>query len=145
LWDDGTWEPAPGKSWKDLDKGHLHMILHGERMKGDWLLIRLKQRPGEKRENWLLRKLDDQYAEEGDPLVQRCLTSVLTGRTMAEIAADRKGEFSLAGKSDAEFAAQMKKAARRNAKVGKAPAKPAKRVGALAKFRPPQLATLVDA
>ena len=145
LWDKGTWEPAPGKSWKDLEKGHLHMILHGERMKGDWLLIRLKKKPGEKRENWLLRKLDDEYAEPGDPLVQRGLTSVLTGRTMAEIAADRKGEYSLSGKSDKAFKAQMARAAKRNAElgIGRAP-KAKKRVTTLPKFRAPQLATLVD-
>ena len=144
LWDKGTWEPVPGKSWKDLEKGHLHFILHGERMKGEWLLIRLKKRPGEKRENWLLRKLDDEYAQPGDPLVEQGLTSVLTGRTMAEIAGDKKGEFSLSGKSDRAFKAQMKKAAERNAEVGK-DHKPAKRkAAALPKFRAPQLATLVD-
>ena len=144
LWDKGTWEPVEGKSWKDIEKGHLHFTLHGERMKGEWLLIRLKKRPGEKRENWLLRKLDDQYAQTGDPLVEQGLTSVLTGRTMAEIAGDKKGEFSLSGKSGRAFKAQMKKAAERNAQVGKG-RKPAKRkASVLPKFRAPQLATLVD-
>jgi len=141
LWDKGWWEPVPGKSWKDLEKGHLHFVLHGERMKGEWLLIRLKKRPGEKRDNWLLRKLDDEYAEPGDPLVEQGLTSVLTGRSMAAIAADKKGEFSLSGKSDKAFKAQMKKAAARNAEVS---TKRAKRVTKLPKFREPQLATLVD-
>ncbi|MGN6497500.1 MAG: DNA polymerase ligase N-terminal domain-containing protein, partial [Tsuneonella sp.] len=77
LWDKGTWAPVEGKSWKDIDKGHLHFTLDGERMKGEWLLIRLKKKPGEKRENWLLRKLDDQYAQPGDVLVEQGLTSVL--------------------------------------------------------------------
>ncbi|MGZ3199166.1 MAG: DNA polymerase ligase N-terminal domain-containing protein, partial [Croceibacterium sp.] len=143
LWDKGTWEPVEGKSWKDIDKGHLHFTLHGERMKGEWLLIRLKKKPGEKRENWLLRKLDDEYAEPGDPLVEQGLTSVLTGRTMAEIAGDKKGEFSLTGKKGKAFAAQMAKAATRNKAVAKAPAK-AKKSGTVPKFRAPQLATLVD-
>ena len=62
-----------GKSWKDIDKDHLHFVLHGERMQGEWLLIRLKPRsPKEKRENWLLRKLQDEYAQEGDALVEHC-------------------------------------------------------------------------
>ena len=142
LWDRGTWAPIAGKSASDIEKGHLHFCLEGERMKGEWLLIRLKKKPGEKRENWLLRKLQDDHAQEGDALVQRELTSVLTGRSMAEIAADRKGEYSLAGKKDDAFLAQMEKAASRNA--GKArtakPAKPAP----LPNFRRPQLATLVD-
>jgi bifunctional non-homologous end joining protein LigD len=141
LWDKGTWEPVPGKSSKDLEKGHLHFTLHGKRMKGEWLLIRLKKKPGEKRENWLLRKLDDEYAEPGDPLVEQGLTSVLTGRTMAEIAGDKKGEFSLKGVRGKAFGEVMAKAAKRNQALSKAPPrKPA----ALPKFRSPQLATLVD-
>lgn len=144
LWDRGTWAPVPGKSWHDIDKGHLHFILHGERMKGEWLLIRLRKKPGEKRENWLLRKIADAYAEAGDPLVERCLTSVLTGRSMAEIAADQAGAFSLAGKSGDAFTAQMDAAARHNHKRKPAPSK-RKAAGKPPAFRPPQLATLVDA
>ena len=142
LWDKGTWAPVEGKSAKDLAKGHLHFRLYGERMKGEWLLIRLKKRPGEKRENWLLRKLQDEHAEEGDALVQRCLTSVLTGRSMAEIETDVEGEYSLKGKRGKAFAQVMDKAATRNAKLGKP--KQRKRSATLPKFRPPQLATLVD-
>ena len=41
LWDRGSWAPIEGKSAKDLDKGHLHFTLEGERMQGEWLLIRL--------------------------------------------------------------------------------------------------------
>ena len=143
LWDRGTWEPINGKSAKDLEKGHLHFTLHGERMKGEWLLIRLKPRQGEKRENWLLRKLHDDHAEEGDPLIERELTSVLTGRSMAQIAAGE--EYSLEGKQGADFAAQIKKAARSNAT--KAPSKAKRKAASTSKppaFRKPQLATLVD-
>jgi bifunctional non-homologous end joining protein LigD len=148
LWDRGTWAPVAGKSWRDIDKGHLHFTVEGERMKGEWLLIRLKPRPGEKRENWLLRKLADEYAEPGDGLVERGLTSVLTGRSMAEIAADQKGAFSLEGQEGDAFLAQMEKAATHNARVGKNGRKrtaTARRDAPLPKFRAPQLATLVDA
>ena len=141
LWDRGQWQPVVGKTAKDLDKGHLHFTLDGERMKGEWLLIRLKKKPGEKRENWLLRKLQDDHAEDGDALVQRELTSVLTGRAMAEIAADKNGEYPLAGKKDDAFLAQMEKASAHNARK----AKPKKRKSApIPKYRKPQLATLVD-
>lgn len=154
LWDRGTWAPVAGKSAKDLEKGHLHFVLEGERMKGEWLLIRLRPRGNEKRENWLLRKIDDAYAEEGDALVERELTSVLTGRTMAEIAGDTGGEHSLKGVKGTDFARVMTKAARHNAAVAEASARPPtrergrrKRAGEekLPAFRPPQLATLVDA
>ena len=141
LWDRGTWAPIEGKSAKDIEEGHLHFTLDGERMKGEWLLIRLKPRPGEKRENWLLRKIADAHAQSGDVLVERALTSVLTGRTMAEIAADTKGSVSLSGKTGDDFADVMAKSGRHSRKA----AKPPKRAGKPPAFQPVQLATLVDA
>ena len=140
LWDKGTWAPIEGKSAKDIEKGHLHFTLDGERMKGEWLLVRMKPRPGEKRENWLLRKVDDAFSGGTDDLVGRQLTSVLTGRTMAEIAGDAGGEQSLKGAKGAAFAKKMAAAAAHNKKVAKAKPK-----AKLPKFRPLQLATLVDA
>ena len=142
LWDRGTWAPIAGKSAKDLDDGHLHFTLDGTRMKGEWLLVRMKPRPGEKRENWLLRKVDDAFSGGTDDLVGRELTSVLTGRTMAEIAADDGGEQSLKGAKGAAFAKKMQAAAKHNKKVAKpagqgqaaqippAPARDARRCGA---------------
>ncbi len=134
LWDRGTWAPIAGKSARDLDKGHLHFTLDGERMKGEWLLIRLKPRAKEKRENWLLRKINDAYAGGTDTLVEGALTSVATGRTMADIAE---------GKT-ATAKAPAGKPARKPAPA----AKPRKgRSGAskpLPAFREPQLCTLVD-
>lgn len=114
LWDEGTWEPVPGKSADDLAEGHLHFVLHGKRMQGEWLLVRMKRRKGEKRENWLLRKIADDKAATGDVLVDEDITSVRTGRTMAEIAEGT----------------QLPRKRRPKAK--------------LPTFRPVQLATLVD-
>nr|WP_294809458.1 DNA ligase D [uncultured Sphingomonas sp.] len=124
LWDDGVWEPVEGKSARDLEKGHLHFRLEGERMKGEWLLIRLKPRGKEKNENWLLRKLDDAHAGATDTLVETGLTSIKTGRTMQEIA-------------------EGKHAGKRPAKASPATARVAKNAK-LPVFQPPQLATLVD-
>ena len=132
LWDRGTWHPIEGKSADDIEGGHLHFVLDGERMKGEWLLIRMKPRKGEKRENWLLRKLDDEYAQEGDALVEKALTSVDTGRSMAEIAAGREPDKATGEDEAVEPLAEMKHA-RRGKKAGKPP-----------KFAKPQLATLVD-
>ncbi|WP_062766723.1 DNA ligase D [Sphingopyxis terrae] len=140
LWDRGTWAPVAGKSAKDLEKGHLHFTLDGERMKGEWLLVRMKPRAGEKRENWLLRKIDDAYAGGSDDLTGRYLTSVLTDRPMAEIAGDEGGEQSLKGAKGEAFAKKMAAAAAHNRKV----AKSSKRGTKPPKFRKLQLATLVD-
>lgn len=122
LWDSGHWEPVPGKSASDIDKGHLHFIAHGQRMRGEWILVRMKPRAGEKRENWLLRKVEDGEAGQGDGLVERALTSVKTGRTMDQIAS-----------GTAPVAPRRKRASAAGSRA-KSPV-PA--------FHPPMLATLV--
>ena len=130
LWDRGTWSVIKGKSVEDLEKGHLHFVLDGERMKGEWLLIRLKPRGKEKRENWLLRKIDDGFAGGTDLLVESALTSVSTGRTMQEIA---EGAPAQASEKPEAPAPSKKKPARRKRVKGTPPA-----------FAEPQLCTLVD-
>jgi bifunctional non-homologous end joining protein LigD len=133
LWDRGTWSPIKGKSAKDLEQGHLHFVLDGERMKGEWLLIRLKPRGKEKSENWLLRKIDDAEAGGTDTLVETALTSVATGRTMIEIAEGKSSPARGGGSPKALEEGSPKRAARKPATKGKLPA-----------FRDFQLATLVD-
>ncbi|QXQ04745.1 DNA ligase D [Sphingosinicellaceae bacterium] len=80
LWDRGTWEPQDDPR-VGLKKGKLHFTLHGERMKGEWVLVRLK--PEGKRENWLMRKVEDEFAT-GD-LGAEHMTSVESARTMEAI------------------------------------------------------------
>ena len=132
LWDRGTWAPVAGKSAADIDNGHLHFVLDGERMKGEWMLIRLKPRGREKNENWLLRKVTDGYAGGTDTLVDDGLTSVATGRTMVEIEAGNEAATP-ASKTKAKPALR-KSAAKRSHPATKPPA-----------FQQPQLCTLVDA
>ena len=140
LWDKGTWAPIAGKSAKDLEKGHLHFSLAGERMKGDWLLIRLKPRGKERNENWLLRKIDDAEAGGTDTLVETALTSVSTGRTMDEIA---EGAPPKLPSSPRKRGSRAKSAAPAALDPGLRRDDGKKR--ALPKFRDLQLATLVDA
>jgi bifunctional non-homologous end joining protein LigD len=141
LWDRGEWEPVGGKDpAKTIGEGHVHVILHGQRMKGEWLLVRMKPRKGEKRENWLLRKVEDKEAGGSGDLVDNALTSVASGRSMAEIAQGGDPVWH----SDAKKAKDDPKAA--NA-PGKAPPKvPARKkaIGQLPAFHAVQLATLVD-
>jgi bifunctional non-homologous end joining protein LigD len=148
LWDEGSWAPIEGKSERDIDRGHLHFTLDGKRMKGEWLLVRIKGRPGEKRENWLLRKIADAEAGGSDDLVARELTSVKTGRTMAEIAADKAGRSSLKGQRGKAFDAIMAKAEEHSETVARRSGggrKPTRSASAkLPAFQAPQLATLVD-
>lgn len=86
LWDRGTWAPL-GDVDAGLADGMLKFVLSGERMRGAWMLVRMKPRPGEKRENWLLIKEHDAHEEEDvEGLVTRHVTSVSTGRKMDDIA-----------------------------------------------------------
>jgi bifunctional non-homologous end joining protein LigD len=135
LWDSGTWAPIAGKSAKDLEHGHLHFVLEGARMKGEWMLIRLKPRGKEKSENWLLRKVGDAEAGGTDTLVETGLTSVSTGRTMAEIAEGKKP-------SPRRRPGPASKNAKPAARVQ--PSGPGLRRGD-AVLQEPQLCTLVDA
>lgn len=131
LWDEGRWEPVAGKDpVKTILEGHLHFRLFGHRMKGEWLLVRMKPRGKDKQENWLLRKIEDEEAGSIS-LVDTALTSVATGRTMAEIAAGTKAK-GIQGKASAT---KMKSQASKRVKRER---------GGLPRFKEPQLATLVD-
>jgi len=128
LWDQGRWIPDPRKDpSKTIEEGHLHFTLEGDRMKGEWVMFRLKPKPGEKAEPWMLKKVTDDYAEpdDGDALVDNCTTSVTTGRTMAEIASGTDVWRSNRG---------GQKGGRAKKKSSAAPPP----------FEEPQLATLVD-
>ena len=61
LWDRGAWKPI-GDPHEGLKKGHLDFALHGSKLNGRWHLVRMRAKPGEKRENWLLIKGDDEFA-----------------------------------------------------------------------------------
>ena len=61
LWDRGTWEPR-GDAAEGLARGKLHFTLHGEKLRGEWLLLRM----GRGADEWLLRKIDDDAARAGD-------------------------------------------------------------------------------
>lgn len=142
LWDNGTWEPVPGKDpVKTLAEGHLHFFLHGHRMKGEWLMIRLKPRGKEKGENWLLRKIADDYAGGSDDLVGTHLTSITSGRTMAEIATGAAAKAAKAAKATKAIATNAETPV---AKPRKRTARGSRGLNAPPPFQPVQLATLVD-
>ncbi|MCR5874202.1 DNA ligase D [Phenylobacterium sp. J426] len=90
LWDRGYWEPE-GDPRAMLKKGDLKFTLDGERLKGSWVLVRMKRREREKRDNWLLIKHHDGWSLEdhGELLVEGETTSVASGRSMEEIETGR--------------------------------------------------------
>ncbi|MBM3543056.1 MAG: hypothetical protein FJX44_00895 [Alphaproteobacteria bacterium] len=85
IWDKGTWEPLNDPD-EGLAKGDFKIRLHGHRLNGDFVLVRMKPRPQDRgKQNWLLIKKRDEYAGDGDEPTQEFDTSVKSGRTMEEI------------------------------------------------------------
>jgi bifunctional non-homologous end joining protein LigD len=89
LWDRGYWRPEGGKSPTEaFASGDLKFTLEGERLKGSWVLVRMRtDRYGGKRTNWLLIKHRDSGARPGDAdALLKEDRSVASGRTLKEIA-----------------------------------------------------------
>lgn len=88
IWDEGVWEPKydPAKMMK---KGHIEFELKGSKLNGAWHLVRLKPRPREKKDNWLLIKSDDAAARLGEDILEDAPESVKSGLTIEDIEAGR--------------------------------------------------------
>jgi bifunctional non-homologous end joining protein LigD len=101
VWEVGTWEPLSPETVNGkylpatdavagamLKKGDLKFRLHGKRLNGDFALVHMKsRRPGSKGTEWLLIKKHDEY-EVPNFEIEKYDTSVLSGRTMGQIAGD---------------------------------------------------------
>ena len=89
VWDFGDWQPV-GDADRQLEKGDLKFILNGTKLKGKWVLVRMRRnldRSG--KPNWLLIKERDEYAqpEDGPAVTDLAPDSALTERTMEQIRA----------------------------------------------------------
>ena len=137
VWDQGRWRPE-GDPRKGYAKGHLDFSLDGERLKGRWHLVRMRPRPREKKEQWLLLKGSDEFARDaGQPeITDEETTSVLSGRTNDELAgsgAVREDHARREKVSESRAAPPPSAASTKGAKKGILPA-----------FIEPELATLND-
>lgn len=145
LWDRGSWEPQEDerKVPADYAAGKLKFILHGERLKGGWTLVRMRsRRPGDRGDNWLLIKESDQYARPGDKdeLLADAMESVSSGKTMDQIADSKAARVWNSNRADGKpETPSEKRPARRAPTVGKIAGVKA---AALPKFVAPELATL---
>ncbi len=101
LWDEGTWAPEEPDADASLKKGELKFELHGKKLHGSWVLVRVRGGyGGSKKPGWLLIKHKDRFASKEDVLVERP-ESVSSGRLLAQIAQDSGGNVSKAQKADA--------------------------------------------
>ncbi|HYD86872.1 MAG TPA: non-homologous end-joining DNA ligase [Vitreimonas sp.] len=119
LWDRGYWAPQDNDPSKALAKGELKFVLSGEKLQGSFVLVKMKRREGEKRDNWLLIKHRDAYAVETDGGPEEDARSVASGRAMDQIAAGKGKKpkpFMLraSGKADAVWRSNRGEAAQAN-------------------------------
>jgi bifunctional non-homologous end joining protein LigD len=164
LWDRGWWAPEPGFDIDaGLKRGELKIVFAGERLKGGWAMVRLKNdRNGGKRSNWLLIKHRDDYVHEADEaFLDDTAFSIASGRTMDEIAAGTgkapkpfmtaktqgaKAVWNSKGPSPEASgqAAAEKAASTQTARSTPARKEATSKTGAMPDFVPPQLCKLVD-
>jgi bifunctional non-homologous end joining protein LigD len=87
VWDTGTWQPL-GDEHAMLSKGDLKFQLNGEKLKGEFVLAKMRsRRPGSKGTEWLLIKKKDGAMKPGFN-IDKLDYSVLTKRSLNEIAGD---------------------------------------------------------
>ena len=94
VWDYGTYKPEDTTNVSEaLRKGELKFSLNGQKLKGSWVLVRTRDR------QWLLLKHRDYYTTE-EEVTELAPVSILTRRTLAEIAEDEGGNVKKAATGD---------------------------------------------
>jgi bifunctional non-homologous end joining protein LigD len=94
VWDYGTYKPEDNVDVGEaLRKGELKFALDGKKLKGSWVLVRTRDR------QWLLLKHRDYYTTE-EEVTELAPVSILTRRTLAEIAEDEGGNVKKAATGD---------------------------------------------
>jgi bifunctional non-homologous end joining protein LigD len=97
VWDNGTYSPEVGGKLffnnRDvaeqqvnlgLEKGKLSLFLRGDKLKGSWTLVKIKN----KENDWLLMKHNDDYASPGSDILKN-ERSVLSDRTIQDVREQR--------------------------------------------------------
>jgi bifunctional non-homologous end joining protein LigD len=127
-WDAGTYALAEGTDpATEIANGKIKFYMYGKRLRGMFTLVRIKNKHGDDGDPWLLIKDKDEYVVPGYDAADET-TSVKSGKTIEEIAADPKAKTW-----------QSKPASRGDGKPRAAARDPLPKIGS------PMLATLADA
>ena len=116
LWDRGTYYVYGEQPVKSLREGKLHLLLDGEKAKGEWTLVRIRGRDNEKNQ-WLILKTGDDVKPISS---KRDDESVKTSRTMKQIADARDAEWQSGRAEDqsptTQFKARIREAIKKKVK-----------------------------
>lgn len=102
IWDRGSWQPDEDENVaRSIARGELKFTLHGDKLRGSWVLVRTGGRGRDARDerSWLLIKHRDEAAS-ADDVAQTQPYSVATGRLLAQIAHDEGGDVAKAASAD---------------------------------------------
>jgi bifunctional non-homologous end joining protein LigD len=99
VWDRGRWTPEVADVDAALRKGELKLALDGKKLRGSWVLVRTRRGPSSGKPSWLLIKHRDAFASVGD-VATEAARSVVSGRTLAEIAWQEGGDVEKAASGD---------------------------------------------
>ena len=99
LWDTGTWVPDDPDVDASLRRGEVKFTLHGDKLKGSWVLVRTRGFGNPNRKSWLLIKHRDQYSSKTD-ITADMPESVSSRRLLADIAREGGGDVDKARKGD---------------------------------------------
>jgi bifunctional non-homologous end joining protein LigD len=81
IWDRGTYDTVPpGQALAQRDKGHLHLVFNGEKLKGGWHLVRTRPQGG--KAQWLFFKAKDGTEKTGYDVIAERPESVVSGRKL---------------------------------------------------------------
>jgi len=89
VWDSGAYYVYGEQPLKSLREGKLHLVLAGKKAQGEWTLVRIRGRDGEKNQ-WLILKTGGSAKPPSKKLEDQ---SVKTGRPMKQIANERDAEW----------------------------------------------------
>ena len=92
VWDTGTWVPESEDVDAALKTGDLMFTLKGKKLKGSWVLVRMRPRDPGQKPTWLLIKHRDRYASAED-ILQAKPRSIVSRRLLVEIARDEGGNL----------------------------------------------------
>ncbi len=110
LWDRGTYYVYGEKPSEALRDGRMHIVLHGEKVTGEWTLIRTRMEAG--KPQWLLLKSGESLRVMSKKLDDQ---SVVTSRTMKQIAEERDAQWQ--SNREEETGGAKPKAARKKVSV----------------------------
>jgi len=99
IWDRGTWTPVSEDVDAALKKGDLKFRLDGEKLHGEWVLVRMARRDSGGKVPWLLIKHRDEFASTRDVETEEP-RSVVSDRLLVEIARDEGGNMEKAADGD---------------------------------------------